>query len=99
MSTTPTRDTKYSNPRGSIPITMTFSSHPGATNSFAPKMIQGTMDMAMGTRKKLQRQGLFAAQANLTATLAAIKQATPQANQAIATSNAVDKALQIAPKG
>lgn len=40
--------------------------------------------------------GLFAAQANLTATLATIKQATAQANQAIATIGDVDKALQIA---
>jgi hypothetical protein len=40
--------------------------------------------------------GLFAAQANLTATLASIKQATTQANQAIATITTVDKALQIA---
>jgi hypothetical protein len=40
--------------------------------------------------------GLFAAQANLAATLASIKQATMQANQAIATINNVDKALQIA---
>src|ERR1700722_7052039 len=40
--------------------------------------------------------GLFAAQANLTATLTSIKQATAQANQAIASIGDVDKALQIA---
>jgi hypothetical protein len=40
--------------------------------------------------------GLFAAQANLAATLTSIKQATAQANQAIATIKNVDKALQIA---
>jgi hypothetical protein len=40
--------------------------------------------------------GLFAAQSNLATTLASIKQATVQANQAIATIKDVDKALQIA---